>query len=184
MTNVFELPLQQWGACSYPGHGGGWFGGFPSELREDHLPNHPMGHLHCCCQARAFAFIQLNALNINKQWGLTFPSTSTPAATASGKPTSARVPAGTSPCFPSAPRAGVQWLVHFLPLFSIPGFPVPSPGDPAPQHQRACPAEQAQGLGGHLPAWAALGHLLAPCLSSPICQALDNTVTGPKMGKE
>lgn len=110
-------------------------------------PSCPMGHLHCCCQARAFAFTQLSALNINKQRGLTFPSTSTSAAAASGKPTNARVPAGTSPCSTSAPRVAVQWLVPFL-LFSIPVVPMPSLVDPAPQHRRPCPAEQAQGLGG------------------------------------
>lgn len=74
VTNAFELPLlQQWGGCSHTGHRGGWLGGLPSELREDHPPSSPMGHLYCCSQARAFAFTQLSALTINKQRGLAFP---------------------------------------------------------------------------------------------------------------
>lgn len=183
MTNVFELPLQQWGACSHPGHGGGWFGGLPSELREDHLPNHPMGHLHCCCQARAFAFIQLSALNINKQWGLTFPSTSTPTAIASGKPTSARVPAGTSPCFPCAPRAGVQcWCIssHSFPFLLSPcppqgTQPLSIKGPALQSRLRGWGSSSCPGCPGAPP---------GTLPSSPICQALDNTVTGPEMGKE
>lgn len=48
------------------------------------------------------------------------------------------------------------------------------------------PALQSRlrGWRGQLLAWAALGHLLAPCPSFPICQALGNTVKGPEMGKE
>lgn len=124
-------------------------GGLPSELREHHPPATLWATCIAAVKPRAFAFIQLSALNINKHRGLAFPSTSTPAATASGKPTSARVPAGTSPCW-------VQWLVHFLPLFLL-----LSPCVPSPSASKACPAEQAQGLRGHLlpgPPWGPSWH--------------------------
>lgn len=133
VTNAFELPLlQQWEGTQGTGQGG--LRGSP----EKSTPQPPYRSPAFCCQARAFAFPQLSALSINKPKGLAFPSTSTPAATTSDKPTGARIPAGTSPCSPSALRVGVQWLMHFYPLFSPLAIPMPSPVTQGPGEAPAC----------------------------------------------
>lgn len=61
------------GAAATQGSGEAGLGGSPVSSGKTTPPAPPQSHLHCCSQARAFAFTQLSALNINKQRGLAFP---------------------------------------------------------------------------------------------------------------
>lgn len=112
MTNAFELSLlQQWGCCSPTGHRGGWFGGSPVNSGKT-TPQPPYRPPALLLSNKGICFQSAECTEYKQVKGSHIPLY---LNTSSGKPTSAKVSVGISPCSTSAPRVGMQWLVHFLP---------------------------------------------------------------------
>jgi len=99
------------------------------ELGGGSAPRSPLGHLHCCIQARVVACTQWSVLDASRHWGGVSPSPLTrhqlPQPLRNHQLPGVSVPAGTSARLQPCLRQGTAALLRFLPLVSTQARPHP-----------------------------------------------------------
>lgn len=150
VTNAFDLPLlQQWGGCSHTGHGGGWFEGLSSELREDHAPPQPpYGPPALLLSSKGICFHSAECTEHKQTKGSHIPLYLNTSCRSQWQTHQCQGPCRALPMFHLCPQSGDAMAGAFPPIVFHSCCPHALPGGLSPSALKALPCRAGSGAGG------------------------------------